>query len=84
MNHYYPMQRIDVILSKNVGSSKERTLNDSLLMTDLYIKETVAGREKATKKKTFEKPNKALAGLFREVANQQQKGFAVIDTQVYD
>lgn len=80
----YPMQRIDVMLSKNEGTRKERTLQDSLLSTDLYITETASGREKPPLKKTFEKPNKALAGLFREVANQQQKGFTVIDTQVFD
>jgi len=78
------MQRIDVMLSKNEGTKKERPLHDSLLSTDLYITETASGREKPPLKKTFEKPKKALAGLFREVANQQQKGFTVIDTQVFD
>ena len=80
----YPMQRIDVKLSKHQGTKKERILDDCLLSTDLFINETIAGRKKPVIKKTFEKRNTALAGLFREVAQQTQKGFNVIGTEVYD
>jgi hypothetical protein len=78
------MQRIDVKLSKNKQTRKERFISDSLMKTDLFIKETVAGKEKPTKKLTYNRNNEALAGLFETVAGQLQKGYSVMHTEVFD
>tara|TARA_Y100001973_G_C5203608_1_gene339717 strand:- start:1452 stop:1688 length:237 start_codon:yes stop_codon:yes gene_type:complete len=77
------MQRIDVTLSKNEDTRKERRITDSLMRTDLFIQETVAGKEKPMQKKTFGRSNEALAGLFTTVAYQMGKGFKVKETNVY-
>jgi len=54
------------------------------MKTDLFIKETVAGKEKPTKKLTYNRNNEALAGLFETVAGQLQKGYSVMHTEVFD
>lgn len=59
-------------------------ISDSLMQTDLFIQETIAGKEKPTKRLTYNKPNEALAGLFSTVASQQQAGYQVVEATVFD
>ena len=69
------MQRIDVTLSKNEDTRKERRITDSLMRTDLFIQETVAGKEKPMQKKTFGRSNEGSSGTVHHSRNANAEGF---------